>query len=256
MIKPYFKDKLSSPICGTHISMTDSIASEVLGAIGFDFVWIDTEHSENNYTSLRNHITAVNAGGSAAIVRVSMHDFNHVKRVLEMGPDGIVFPMINTAAEADAAMRATLYPPEGNRGFGPLRAVRYGLDDLDEYITVESKKLCRFIQIETETAVRNLPEILQNPYIDGIIFGPCDLSGSIGELNQVFGERTQALIRHAIDLIRPTGKAIGVSTGSFDPAVTGFWYNLGINMISSGTDYDYILQTARENCRNLRKIMV
>lgn len=62
----------------------------------------------------------------------------------------------------------------------------------------------------------------------------------IGELNQVFGEHTQALIRHTIDLIRPTGKAIGVSTNSFDPAVTGFWHNLEINIISSGTNYDYI----------------
>lgn len=101
-----------------------------------------------------------------------MQDFNHLKRVLEMGPDGIVFPMIKTAAEADTTMRATLYPPEGNRGFGPLRAVHNGLDDLTEYIAGESRMLCRFVQIETETAVCNLPEILKNPTSTALFLAP------------------------------------------------------------------------------------
>lgn len=255
MIKPYLKDRLNENLIGTHISMTDSISSEILGSLGFDFIWIDTEHSENSYTSLRNHMTAVNAGGSAAVVRVSMRDFNHTKRVLEMGPDGVIFPMINTPAEADAAMRSCLYPPDGNRGFGPLRACGYGLDDMTEYIDVTSKKLCRFIQLETAEAIRNLPEIIINPHIDGYFFGPCDLSGSIGQLNNVFGPDTQALIREAVAILRDAGKPIGVSTGSTDPAVTSFWHGLGINIISSGTDYDYLLAGARKNLADIRSFM-
>ena len=99
----YLKDRLHQNLVGTHISMTDSIVSEMEGRLGYDFIWIDTEHSEISYTNLRNHITAVNAGGTPAIVRVSMNDYNHVKRVMEMGPDGIIFPMINTAEQAQAA---------------------------------------------------------------------------------------------------------------------------------------------------------
>ena len=190
MVRNHFKSRLHENLIGTHISMTDSIVSEMLGRLGYDFIWIDTEHSEMSYTNLRNHLTAVNAGGTPTLVRVSMNDYNHVKRVMEMGPDAILFPMINTPEEADAAMQFCMYPPQGRRGFGPLRAVNYGIEDLDAYITAANENTCRFIQIETETAVRNLPRIVKNPYIDGYFFGPCDLSGSIGELNQVFGQRT------------------------------------------------------------------
>ena len=126
---------------------------------------------------------------------------------------------------------------------------------MDEYIELANKKTCRFIQIETITAVENLPEIVKNPYIDGYIFGPCDLSGSLGELNHVFNDRTQKAIRRAISILRDAGKPIGVSTGSVDRAVTEFWHDLGINIISTGTDYDFIMRGARDNLAVMREFM-
>lgn len=255
MTNGILKAKLHQNIFGTHISMTDPIVSEILGRLGYDFIWIDSEHSENTIDSLHRHLTAVGAGGTPAIVRVQMNDYNYVKKVMELGPDGIIFPMINTPQEADNAMRFCMYPPEGNRGFGPLRACGFGLDDTAEYIAAANRNTCRFIQIESATAVENLPQIIKNPYIDGYFFGPCDLSGSVGELNEVFGEKTQTLIRRAIGILKAAGKPIGVSTGFTDPKITGFWHDLGINMISSGTDYDYILRGARENIINLRAIV-
>ena len=183
-----------------------------------------------------------------------MHDRNFVKKVLEMGVDGIIFPMVNTPQEAEEDMSYVMYPPRGVRGFGPLAAVQWGADDLDTYIRNADERLCRFIQIETEQAVKNLPQIVQNPYIDGYIFGPCDLSGSIGELNNVFGERNIALIREAIAILQTNGKCIGVSTGSDDPKILQFWHDLGINMISTGVDYDYMRRAAVKNLDNIRKI--
>lgn len=247
-----FKKRLHENLVGTHVSMTDSIVTEVYGRIGFDFIWIDSEHSENSYTSIRNHITATNAGGTPALVRVARNDYNHMKRILEMGPQGIVVPMVNTAEEADNAMRYSMYPPYGMRGFGPLRAVDYGLTDTDEYIGKAQDCLCRFIQIETAEAVKNLPEIIKNPYIDGFFFGPCDLSGSIGELGLIYGENTQSCIRKAVDILRRAGKPVGVSLGTTDSEQIKFWHELGINIISTGTDYDYILRAAKQNLNNVR----
>ena len=132
--------------------------------------------------------------------------------------------------------------------------MHWGADDLQEYIDHSDERLCRFIQIETAQAVKNLPEIVKNPYIDGYIFGPCDLSGSIGELNNVFGEHTIALIKEAIAILKENKKCIGVSTGSDDPAVLQFWHDLGINMISTGVDYDYMRRAAVKNLANIRKI--
>lgn len=241
-------------LCGTHIALNDAVIAELLGSAGFDFVWIDTEHTSIDYNTLLLQIGAVQRSGSRAIVRLSMNDFNHTKRVLEMGPDGVIFPMINTPAEADAAMRSCLYPPAGNRGFGPLRAVRYGMLDTNEYIKRSEESLCRFIQIETAEAVKNLPEIVKNPYIDGYVFGPCDLSGSIGQLNDVFGADTTALIKEAVSILKSAGKCVGVSTGSDDPAVIRHWTGLGINLISSGVDYDYMLKAAIRNREGIRGI--
>ena len=247
------KAKLHTNIAGTHISMTNSMVSEILGRLGYDYIWIDSEHSENNYTSIRNHITAVNAGGTPAIVRVSQNDFNHVKRILEMGPQGIVFPMVNTAEEAENAVKFTTYPPRGIRGFGPLRAVNYGIDNMDEYIRTADEKLCRFIQIESVQAVENLSEIVKNDMIDGYIFGPCDLSGTLGDLGNIYGEKTQSCIRKAIEILKKHNKTIGISLGTTDVKELKFWHELGINMISSGTDYDYIMRGARDNIKNFRE---
>ena len=76
--------------------------------------------------------------------------------------------------------------------------------------------MCKFIQIETVEAVKNLPDIVRNPYIDGYFLGTNDLSGSIGQLTNVFGKDTQALIRAAITILKATGKPIGISTGDTD----------------------------------------
>lgn len=241
-------------ICGTHTAINHPVIGRIFGSIGFDFVWIDTEHTASESDDLMFMIDAVQNAGTPAIVRVPVGDLAHTKHTLEMGPDGIIFPMVNTAAEAKRVMDMCLYPPDGTRGFGPLRAADFGGRDLDEYIAASREEMTRFIQIESKTAVDNLPEIVKNPYIDGYIFGPCDLSGSIGELNQVFGEHTVALIRKAVAILKDNGKCIGVSTGSTDPEVIGFWHDLGINMISSGVDFGYLRAGSKANLEEIRKV--
>jgi len=231
-------------ICGTHVTLNEPVITGILGGTNFDFLWVDTEHTSIGYHDLLRHLTSAGQSGTPALVRVSTHDPNHVKRVLEMGPDGIIFPMIETADEADAAMKSCMYPPLGTRGFGPLRVVRYGFDDVNEHIRSVDANLCRFIQVESALAVKNLPEIVKNPYIDGYIFGPCDLSGSIGELNNVFSANNLALIKAAIAVLKNAHKCIGLSSSSTVPQELPFWHELGINMISSGGDYDYILKGA------------
>ncbi len=252
--KLYEKVRSAQQICGTHMALNCPQTTEILGSVGFDFIWVDTEHTAASYQDLYYHIKGAQAAGTPVIVRVPMHDRNFVKKVLEMGVDGIIFPMVNTPEEAERDMSYVMYPPHGIRGFGPLAAVHWGADDLQEYIDHSDERLCRFIQIETAQAVKNLPEIVKNPYIDGYIFGPCDLSGSIGELNNVFGEHTIALIKEAIAILKENKKCIGVSTGSDDPAVLQFWHDLGINMISTGVDYDYMRRAAVKNLANIRKI--
>ncbi|TBL79567.1 HpcH/HpaI aldolase family protein [Paenibacillus thalictri] len=250
------KEKLKSGVklAGTHITMSDPCISEMIGHLGFDFIWIDTEHSSIDYHTLHSLLMGAKSADVPAIVRVPCNDPTFTKKVLEMGPDGIIFPLVNSAEEADYVMKLCLYPPLGVRGFGPRRAIRYGLDDAGEYVNNTSKELCRFIQIESEAAVKNLPEIVQNPYIDGYIFGPNDLSGSIGELGNVYGARTTALIDEAVGILKAAGKPVGVSTGSTDSNVLKYWHSKGMDIISSGADNDHIVSGARHVINTLREV--
>lgn len=250
------KEKLRSraPLAGMHVSLSDICITELCGYAGYDFIWIDTEHTAIDYHTLLEHIIAAKAAGVDSLVRIPWNDAILAKRVLEMGPTGIIFPVVNSAEELDRAMKSTLYPPNGTRGFGPIRATRYGIDDADEYIASGSLNLVRCVQIESATAVNNLEEMAHNPWVDCFIFGPCDLSGSIGELNKTFDPHTSELIDRAVSILMKAGKSVGVSTGSDDPTILQYWHNKGINFISAGTDYLHIMSGARKVRDILRKI--
>jgi len=248
------KDKLKNieQVNGMHITLPDPRVTELCGSIGYDFLWIDTEHSTIDYESLEMLLIAAKAAGSNTLVRIPWNDQILAKRVLEMGPEGIIFPMINTAKELDAAMESTLYPPLGIRGFGPRRAVNYGLDNEKEYIEKGSLDLIRCVQIETFTAVENLEIMAQNPWVDCFIFGLNDLSASIGELPNIYNDGTQKLVDQAIRILRKAKKSIGISISTEDPKIIEFWKNKGVTFFSVGTDISSII-TGTKNILNILK---
>jgi len=249
------KEKLLNceKVCGTHVSMSDIISSDIVSSLGYDFIWVDTEHSCIDYKELLTHITTIKNKGCDVLVRVHIDEYGHTKRVLEMGPTGVIFPMINTYEEALKAIKSTFYPPKGTRGVGPLRACGYGLEDNKHYME-RNGDFVRCIQLETKEAIDNLEEIVKIDDIDCYIFGPCDLSASLGVGSNVFSDETIGYIKKAIKILKAHNKSIGVSTGSVDEKVLKFWNDLGINFISSGTDYDYIRIFAKENQERLMKV--
>ena len=243
-------------IIGTHINFCDVSVGRIAGLAGFDYIWIDTEHNYVSFESLLAQIIAVKAGGTSVIVRVPQDDLTATKKVLEMGPDGIVFPMVRSAEEADRLISYTLYPPYGRRGFGPMNAVGYGAFDTLDFVASNHKTMCRFIQIEHVDAVKNLDEIMKNPYIDGYIIGANDLSGSIGELCNTRGERTEALIKEAIAKLKANCKYVGLSTGDYSEENIAYWREMGVDMISAGADFDFLtngMRAARENMARIIK---
>lgn len=122
------KDKIknSDKIIGTHLTMGNYWIADIFGMSGIDYVWIDTEHSPLDYDKLLQCVTILKAHGTAVFVRTQIDDFNHTKRLLDMGIDGIIFPMVQSAEQAKKCISYTYYPPKGVRGFGPNRAVEYG----------------------------------------------------------------------------------------------------------------------------------
>ncbi len=247
------KIKAGKKLIGTHVSLVDPSVCEILGMMGFDYVWIDMEHTCIDFQALNQCLMAVRSAGGSAIVRVPQHDYTSLKKVLEMGPDGIVFPMIRNVQEAREDISNTLYPPNGVRGFGPRSAIGYGLKDVKEYIDKESMDMCRLLQVEHVNAVNCLSELLEIPFVDGFIIGPCDLSGSINQLCNHYGEDNRELIIKTIEQIHAAKKCAGLSIGDFAPDKLNYWCSMGLDMISAGADTDYIIYGAKAALAALQK---
>lgn len=239
-------------LLGTLVSLTDPCLCEIMGNIGYDCVWIDTEHTYMSCRDVLCHLNAAKSVNIATVVRLPQNDLTETKKILEMGPDGIIFPMVKSAEEAELLIVSTLYPPLGTRGFGPMRAIGYGADDAKEYTMKKSLDLCRFIQIEHIDMINDLEKIAAIPYVDGFIFGPNDLSGSLGELLNVFGEKTLSEIKRAISIVKKHGKYLGLAGGLSETDIKE-WSALELDMIFCGADWNFVYEKGRETLKNAKK---
>ncbi|MBQ9784576.1 MAG: aldolase [Clostridia bacterium] len=249
------KEKITNNerLYGSIVSLTDPCLCEIMGNVGFDYIWIDMEHTYTSYKEVLCHLNAARSTGTPAIVRVPQNDLTATKKVLEMGPEGIIFPMARTADEVREWISYTLYPPFGTRGFGPMRAIHYNAAESNEYTDRTSLELCRFVQIEHVECVEALEEIAQIPYIDGFIFGPNDLSASVGKIGRVFDPEPTVLIKKAIAVLKKYNKYVGVAIGISTPEVIRYWSDMGIQMLTVGADWNYVYEMAQRTLQTLRE---
>ena len=252
-----FREKLlaGDPLVGMEICLCDPCISEIVGQNGYDFLWIDTEHSAMDYHTLLMHIIAAKAGGSASIVRIPFNEVYLAKRVLEMGPEGIIFPQITSAAEVRKAINACIYPPKGERGFGPRRACKYGMQDLDTYIAGANDITTRIIQIEHIGLVNELDEALTVEGVDAFMIGPCDLAGSIGRVNDIYCPEILEIIDTVVKQGRAAGKPVGIAIGSSEKKDLEFWRDRGFNFISSSGDLTNLSLAVQAQYKTMREVL-
>lgn len=239
---------------GMYVQLTDISIARIAGLAGYDFVWVDTEHSYMSFETVLGHLMALKTTGTPVIVRLPQDDLTSTKKILEMGVDGVIFPMVKTAEETNRLIASTLYPPYGDRGFGPMNAIDYGFQKSADYTKNNHNRLCRFIQIEHKDAIDQLDEIMENPYIDGYIFGPNDLSGSYDMLGDVFSDHITQVMQDAIARLHARGKYVGIASGGFSDEVLQHWSSFGPEMLCAGADFDFIRDGAVRNRINLERI--
>lgn len=224
---------------GTHCWSADYAQYEMAGHLGYDYVWIDNEHGGMTLPMIANGIVATNAGGAAAIVRVPGHGVEDVKPVLEMGPQGIIFPMVNTPEAAEICAKHCKYPPKGTRSWGPLRAMNYYEKSIDQYLAeVEKNTLC-MLQCEHVDSVRNLDAILEVPNVDCIIVGPMDLSASAGKLGKLNDPEIVDLMNTIIRKCKDAKKPFSLSIGT-NWELAKYFIENGASFVSMGSCYDAI----------------
>lgn len=229
-------------LLGTHICGCDCSLTEAAGLCGFDYLWIDTEHTAIDYAVLQRHLIAARAADTAAIVRIPWNDDILAKRVLEQGPDGVIFPMICSAEEARRAVAACRYPSAGTRGYGPLRAADYGLVGCTEFAGRQPPVI--ILQIEHRRAVENIDAILDTEGFDAVVFGPCDLSGSLGRLGALDDAELRGMIDLVLEKCRVRGIPAGVSLGLAPAQTLLDWKSRGVRFLSTGNEYNFMQQGA------------
>ena len=241
-------------LIGMYVQLSDISIARIAGLAGYDFVWVDTEHSYMSYETLLGHIYALRTTGTPVIVRAPQDDLTATKKILEMGVDGIIFPMIRTKEEADRVIDNALYPPHGQRGFGPMNAIDYGFTPAFDYTKKNREELCCFVQIEHKDFIENLDAIMENPGIDGYIFGPNDLSGSYNILGDVFGEKITSVMKDTIERLHKAGKYVGIASGGYSKEVLAHWESFSPDMLSAGADFDFLRDGAKANRETLAAI--
>ncbi len=251
-IKEKFANK--EMVIGSHVGFREACFTELLGDVGFDFIWIDAEHGPLDRSEILDHIIAARAAGAASVVRVPWNDPVIVKNILDMGVDGIVFPMIRNAEEAKLAVASCVYPLAGIRGAGPRRANRYGLGDKKAYNEKAHESIWKIMQIEHIDNATTLDDILAIDGVDAIVVGPNDFASSMGKLGKVRDTDVLAAYDKIGEIARKHGKAFGVSTG-FDEKTVNEWLDRGINWMSLGFDFQYVLSAAQGTLEGAKGVL-
>jgi 2-dehydro-3-deoxyglucarate aldolase/4-hydroxy-2-oxoheptanedioate aldolase len=224
---------------GGHIFLPNQAMAEAMVCFGYEYLWIDGEHGHFDKEQILAHIIAVNGAGAGAFVRVTTGDPAMIKPVLEMGPDGIIVPMVNSAEVAADIISACTYPPKGTRGFGPRRANRYAALSDQEYLDSVDDALVKIIQIEHKDGGDRIDEILGVPGIDAVVIGPYDYSGSMGLLGQLHHPDLLAQFEKVLARCKAHGIPCGPSIGPGDEEFLRFWLDRQADFLFCGDELSF-----------------
>ena len=218
---------------GLWSTLCSNIVAEVIGDSGFDWILLDTEHSPNETPDLVSQMQAMATGTASAIVRPAWNDPVLIKRILDIGAQTLLVPFVQNRAEAEAAVAATRYPPDGIRGVtGSGRAARYGR--VKGYLHEAAQEIAVLVQIETGEALSQLEEIATVPGVDGVFIGPSDLSASLGHLGNPQHETVQTALKTAVEQLQKVGKPAGIL--AFNPDDARRYMGWGYQFVAVGSD--------------------
>lgn len=213
-----FREALGAagPALGTWMKIPAMESMELIADAEFDFVVIDLEHSAMSTESAYRHIGTAVLSGVSPIVRVPNLDAGLVGRLLDAGAEGIMLPHVDTVSDAEEAVRAMRFPPDGQRGVGPTsRAGRWGARAHDEYVRFAQDEVVLIAQIESAEAVDNIDRIASVPGVDALLVGAADLAMS----EQIDG--SDAALTHLITRAVRGAQEKNIPIGSSGPATAG-----------------------------------
>jgi 4-hydroxy-2-oxoheptanedioate aldolase len=229
---------------GLWVGLADANAAEALAGCGFDWLLLDGEHAPNNVLSVLEQLRAVAPYPVHPVVRPVQGDVALVKQYLDIGAQTLLIPMVDTPEHAALMVRATRYPPDGIRGVGAALARASRWNQVDNYLDRANDEMCLLVQAETPLAMKNLEAIAATPGVDGVFFGPADLSASMGYRGQPGHPAVQKALLDGIATVRRAGKAAGILMG--DKKLAQTYIDAGALFVAVGVDTTLLVRAATE----------
>lgn len=234
---------------GTFVPFALGDVADYTSRLGFDFIIIDNEHGIMNQETIFDMIRAAQCQRTPVLVRCTNSTPDMIHKVLDMGAEGILVPVINTAEDAREVIKSAFYPPKGEKGIAYFtRASSYGLiEDKTEFLKKANEEVFISIQLETGAAIENLDEILEVEGIDMFFIGPNDLAASLGIPNS--HPEMERIIEETISKIIAKGKTAGIFVTDDETArkYTGYGTKFILTSITK-----YLTQGVKEYLRKAK----
>jgi len=232
-----------TPAVNGWLAIPSGFSAEVMAQAGWDSVTVDLQHGVQDYQSMVACFQAMQSHPVLPMARVPWNEPGIVGKVLDAGAYGVICPMVNTRAEAEAFVSYCRYPPTGKRSNGPIRAGIYGVST--SYQSTANQEVLCLPMIETQEAVDNLDAILDVPGVDAVYIGPSDLGFSMGLVPVLDREEPVILdiYKKILDATKRRGLRACVHCGS--PAYAKRMIAMGFHLVTISNDSGLMLGAAR-----------
>jgi 4-hydroxy-2-oxoheptanedioate aldolase len=247
------KDKLKSGkvVHGCWVNLGSTVSAEIIGQTGFDWVLVDLEHGPSDNFTMYQQLQVLSGTNTAAIVRTDELSRPKVRRLLDAGAYGIMFPQIQNKEEATLASKSMYYPPKGIRGLSRrVRASGFG-KTFDHYFSSLDKILVCVIQIESIAGVENIESIAQLNDVDVLFLGPNDLTLAMGIPGQYNHPEYQKAMKRIAEVAKKYGKVAGVLLQNISEYE--MYHSSGYRFIASGADASFVADGASEMLRRMNE---
>jgi 2-keto-3-deoxy-L-rhamnonate aldolase RhmA len=218
-------------LLGTLLSLPSPEIAELLGEVGFDWLFVDGEHGPFDAAELVAMLRA--AGSTPCLVRTPPQNDAAIARALDAGAAGIIVPQVHSASHAAHVAAVAHYPPAGTRGVGVTRASGYG-QRIREYVASANDTIVVVVQAESAQAVEDIEAIARAPGVDAVLIGPNDLAASLGHPGRTDHPEVRAAIERVIDVCRAAARPVGIfglNAESVRP-----WMERGATLVVAGVD--------------------
>lgn len=223
-------------VYGLFYKLNSPDVAEMVGNAGFDFIIVDTEHSNFSTYDVANIVRAADSTGMSTVVRTFAATEEDVLHALDSGADGVQIPSITSVETAKNACEAAKYFPEGTRGLSMTqRAAMYGAWNKEEsYFTYSNRNSLVVAHVENKEMAEKVEQLCAIPQIDVLFVGPGDLSQSMGKPGKLDDPEVVAVIEKVFAAVLKAGKKVGIYCGN--PAAVKKYTGMGATYIAYGSD--------------------